>query len=211
MPSVDTLAKQVAAAYPAMSSYAKELVETAGRLSIDPAWLANIIQLESGGNPQAVNRSGSNPTYATGLIQFMPKTARGLGTTTDALYLLDGKGQMPWVQRYFEDIMRTYGPLRTQEDVIAAVFFPAYIGKPMAVMSAAVQAANPGITTVRDYTNKLTSRAKLSVSGIGMPGLGGGATSWLIVTGMLLAGAGAVYVYRPEAYTRDFWQRMFKR
>jgi hypothetical protein len=81
----------------------------------------------------------------------------------------------------------------------------------MAVMSAAVQAANPGITTVRDYTNKLTRNAKLAVQGIGMPGMGGGAMPWLIVGGMLLAGAGAVYVYRPEAYTREFWQRKFKR
>ena len=210
MPSIDTLAQQIAAAYPPMASYAKELVETAGRLKFDPAWLANIIHLESGGNPQARNRLSN----ATGLIQFMPCptcTAEGLGTTIDALYQMNGKQQMPYVERYFENIIKKYGPLDSQEKVIAAVFFPAYINTPLAVMSAAVQAANPGITTIRDYTNKLASRARLSVSGIGMPGVGGGATPWLIVGGMLIAGAGAVYVYRPEAYTREFWQRKFKR
>jgi hypothetical protein len=206
MPSVDALAKQVADAYPRMAPYARELVETAGRLKFDPAWLANIIHLESGGNPQA-----RNPTSAaTGLIQFMTFTAKDLGTSIDALYQMDGKQQMPYVERYFQNIMKRYGQLDSQEKVIAAVFFPAYINQPLAVMSAQVQAQNPGITTIRDYTNKLVQRAKLSVSGIGMPGIGGGATSWLIVTGMLLAGAGAVYVYRPEAYTRDFWRRLIK-
>ncbi len=166
MGRADEYAARVAAAYPPMASYARELVATAGRLNIDPAWLANIIHLESGGNPQAVNTYGENPTYATGLIQFMPKTARGLGTTTDALYQMTGAQQMPWVERYFEGIIARNGPLRTQEDVIAAVFFPAYLGKPFALMSAEVQAANPGITTVRDYTNKLSQKARLPVEGI---------------------------------------------
>ena len=98
MPSVDALAKQVAAAYPRMAPYARELVETAGRLKFDPAWLANIIHLESGGNPQA-----RNPTSAaTGLIQFMTFTAKDLGTSIDALYQMDGKQQMPYVERYLK-------------------------------------------------------------------------------------------------------------
>ena len=159
-----------------MASYADELVATAGRLNIDPAWLANIIHLESGGNPRAVNSISG----ATGLIQFMPCptcTAEDLGTTTSALYQMTGLQQMPYVERYLQNVIRKYGPLDSQEKVIAAVFYPAYINAPLTVMSAAVQRDNPGITTVRDYTTKLSQRARLPVEGIAggvFSGLGGG-------------------------------------
>jgi hypothetical protein len=160
-----------------MASYADELVATAGRLNIDPAWLANIIHLESGGNPQAVNTYGDNPTYATGLIQFMPETARELGTTTDALYQMTGAQQMPWVERYFVKKIAVHGPLRSQEDVIGAVFYPVYIGQPDREFPPNVQKYNPGLRTLRDYTRKLSQSAKLPVEGIAggvFSGLGGG-------------------------------------
>jgi hypothetical protein len=201
-----SLAQQVASAYPAMASYADLLVETAGRLNIDPAWLANIIHLESGGNPQA-----RNPTSAaTGLIQFMPKTATGMGTTIDEIYQMNGRQQMPLVERYFQNIIKVYGPLDSQEKVIAAVFYPAYINKPLAVMSAKVQAQNPGITTIRDYTNKLLKKARLSVEGIGFPTGSTVAYAW-VTLGVLVAGGGLLYYYKPEAYTRAFWKEKFQR
>ena len=201
-----SLAQQVASAYPAMASYADLLVETAGRLNIDPAWLANIIYLESGGNPQARNKT----SQATGLIQFMPKTATGMGTTIDEIYQMNGRQQMPLVERYFQNIIKVYGPLDSQEKVIAAVFYPAYINKPLAVMSAKVQAQNPGITTIRDYTNKLLKRALLSVEGIGLP-TGSTATYAWVTLGVLVAGGGLLYYYKPEAYTRAFWKEKFQR
>jgi hypothetical protein len=149
-----------------MASYADELVAVAGRLNIDPAWLANIIAIESrGGDPQAVNSKSG----ATGLIQFMPCpvcTAEDLGTTTSALYQMTGLQQMPYVERYFVDRIRERGPLRSQEDVIAAVFYPAYIGQPDREMPANVQAMNPGIRTLSDYTRILTANSKLPVEGI---------------------------------------------
>lgn len=206
MAAAASLAQQVASAYPAMASYADLLVETAGRLNIDPAWLANIIHLESGGNPQA-----RNPTSAaTGLIQFMPKTAQGMGTTIDAIYQMNGRQQMPLVEQYFVNIIKRYGPLDSQEKVIAAVFYPAYINKPLAVMSAKVQAQNPGITTIRDYTNKLLKKARLSVEGIGFP-TGSTATYAWVTLGVLVAGGGLLYYYKPEAYTRAFWKEKFQR
>jgi len=171
-----------------MAPYADLIIETSGRIGIDPAWLANIIHLESGGNPQA-----RNPTSrATGLIQFMPCptcTAEGLGTTIDALYQMDGRQQMPYVERYFQNVIKRHGPLTSQEDVIAAVFFPAYIGKPFAPMSAKVQAQNPGISTIRDYTNKLLVKARLPSEGIGLPTLTAAAANYWWVA---VIGAGAI-------------------
>lgn len=191
----------ITAAYPRMGAYASDLVATAKSVSIDPAWLANIIQLESGGNPQAVNPTSG----ATGLIQFMPTTALGLGTTVGALMQLDGNGQMPYVRKYFEGVIAAHGPLRSQEDVIAAVFFPAFIGKPFAQMSAIVQQQNAGITTVRDYTNRLLSKAKLPAEGIGYGS--SVKVGLLVVGGSLAVGAALLYVYRPEFYTKAYWTR----
>jgi hypothetical protein len=195
-------AQRISQAYPRMAPYADLIVETSGRLGFDPAWLANIIHLESGGNPQA-----RNPTSrATGLIQFMPCptcTAEGLGTTIDALYQMDGRQQMPYVERYFVNVMKRHGPLRSQEDVIAAVFFPAYIGKPLAPMSAKVQAQNPGITTIRDYTNKLVSKARLPAEGIGFDTVATFAANywWIAVIGA--AGIAGALIYRKRKAEAD--------
>lgn len=162
----------IASAYPSMASYARELVAAAGRIGIDPSWLANVINFESGGNPQARNPISG----ATGIIQFMPSTARTLGTTTDALFGMTGAQQMGWVERYFRPYV---GRLRSQEDVYMAVFYPAYIGKPDTQFPANVTASNPGIYTPRDYVAKANDRAKLK--------------------GVLLGAAGAAYTYGPAA------------
>jgi hypothetical protein len=186
--------QRIAQAYPRMASYADLIVETSGRLGIDPAWLANIIQLESGGNPQA-----RNPTSrATGLIQFMPFTAKDLGTTIDALYQLDGRGQMPYVERYFQNTIRARGPLRSQEDVIGAVFYPAHIGKPDKEFPAIVQQQNAGLRTLRDYAQRLAVRAKLPIEGIGISDVGALAANywWLLVIGA--AGVAGALIWRKR-------------
>ena len=54
------------------------------KLNIDPKDLLGIMNSESGLNPQAVNKSSG----ATGLIQFMPATAKSLGTTVSPMLLL---------------------------------------------------------------------------------------------------------------------------
>ena len=50
-------------------------------LGINPDWLMLDMYHESGLDSTAVNSNGG----ATGLIQFMPATAAGLGTSTDEL------------------------------------------------------------------------------------------------------------------------------
>ena len=54
------------------------------RLKMEPGSLLAVMNFETGGtfDPAVKNRAGSG---ATGLIQFMPSTAKGLGTSTDAL------------------------------------------------------------------------------------------------------------------------------
>lgn len=70
------------------------------------------------------NLAGSG---ATGLIQFMPATARGLGTTTDDLAAMTPEDQLNYVYRYF---LPYRGRLKTLSDVYMAVLWPRAIGKP---------------------------------------------------------------------------------
>lgn len=74
-----------------------KLVEVAGSVGADPDLLAAVISLESGFDPSAVNRTSG----ATGLIQFLPSTARGLGTTVEALREMSAWEQLDFVERYY--------------------------------------------------------------------------------------------------------------
>ena len=103
-----------------------EVQRIAQRLQIDAAWLMAIMAFETGGSfdPAQKNFAGSG---ATGLIQFMPPTARGLGTSTSALAQMSAVQQLSYVEKYF----RPYAPrLRTLEDAYMAVLWPAAVGKP---------------------------------------------------------------------------------
>lgn len=148
-------ASAISAAYPKMASYADQIVQLSNKLGIHPSWLANVINFESGGNPQARNPYSS----ATGLIQFIKSTAAGLGTSVDALYQMTGREQMVYVEKYFS---KYAGKLRSQEDVYMAVFYPKAIGNPDYSFPASVTAANPGIFTPRDYVEKANRKAKLA-------------------------------------------------
>lgn len=148
-------ASDISSAYPKMASYADEVVRVAASLRIPPEWLANVINFESGGNPQARNSKSS----ATGLIQFISSTANGLGTSVEALYGMTGRQQMVWVEKYFAP---KAGKMFSVEDVYMTVFYPKAVGNPDYPFPASVVAANPGIYTPRDYVAMANRRAKLA-------------------------------------------------
>lgn len=70
------------------------------------------------------NAAGSG---ATGLIQFMPSTARGLGTTTAALAKMTPEDQLRYVYKYFQPYA---GRLNNLGDVYMAILWPKGVGKP---------------------------------------------------------------------------------
>jgi hypothetical protein len=74
-------------------------------------------------SPSIKNMAGSG---ATGLIQFMPKTAVGLGTTTDKLSQMTAVEQMRYVERHFEPYANR---VETLCDMYMAIFLPKYIGR----------------------------------------------------------------------------------
>ena len=80
---------------------------------------------ETGGSfdPAQKNYAGSG---ATGLIQFMPRTAQGLGTSTAELAKMTAVEQLDYVKAYFQPYS---GKLNTLEDLYMAILWPRGIGK----------------------------------------------------------------------------------
>lgn len=88
--------------------------------------LMDCIAWESGGtfSPSIVNKAGSG---ATGLIQFMPSTAKSLGTTTADLSRMTVVQQLNYVYKYFRPFK---GRLKGLGDLYMAILWPAAVGKP---------------------------------------------------------------------------------
>ena len=101
----------------------RALQETAQRLGVNPQDILAVMQMESGVNPSAYNEKGG----ATGLIQFMPKTAQGLGTTTEALRGMSITEQLPFVEQYFKRAGLPKGA--TAGQIYGATFLPARVDR----------------------------------------------------------------------------------
>ena len=104
--------------------FKNKLKKVADKLGVQSNDLLAIMKQESGVDPQAVNKTSG----ATGLIQFMPDTARRLGTTTEELRNMDAVQQLDYVYKYF--VMVGVRPGMDLGDLYMAVFMPAHIGKP---------------------------------------------------------------------------------
>jgi AraC-like DNA-binding protein len=132
----------------------KKLEKVAAALGVQSKDLIAIFKQESGVNPQAVNATSG----ATGLIQFMPNTARQLGTTTEELKNMDGVQQLDYVYKYFKMTGVGNGELG---DLYMAVFMPKYVGYPPETVlgangaegfSGKVYAQNKGLDRNKDGT-----------------------------------------------------------
>jgi len=99
------------------------LLELGKELRIDPDYLATVMSRESGFNPAATNPH----TSATGLIQFMPRTAERLGTSVGALRAMTAEQQLPFVQKYYAPFA---GRVHNVGDAYMATFMPKYVGQP---------------------------------------------------------------------------------
>lgn len=100
--------------------------EVAGKLRMDPNYLMAVMAFETGTtfSPSIKNAAGSG---ATGLIQFMPNTAQGLGTSTQQLGRMTAEQQLDWVYKYYQPYS---GRLNTLGDAYMAVLWPVAVGKP---------------------------------------------------------------------------------
>ncbi len=82
-----------------------KVVSISERIGCSPDALMALMNSESGINTKAVNTSGG----ATGLIQFMPSTARSLGTSTEALKWMSPEQQLVYVEKYLMNAKRSAG------------------------------------------------------------------------------------------------------
>lgn len=99
--------------------------EIAGQLSMDPNWLMAVMGFETGYtfSPAARNPGSS----ATGLIQFIESSARGIGTSTAQLARMTAVRQLDYVEAYY----RPYsGRIRNLGDAYLAVLWPVAVGRP---------------------------------------------------------------------------------
>ena len=85
------------------------LVGVARRVACDPSHLAAVIAFESSKtfSPSIRNPNGG----ATGLIQFLPSTARALGTTVADLAAMTATAQLRYVEKYLQNAKGSIGTL----------------------------------------------------------------------------------------------------
>lgn len=108
---------------PVSGDFDIELESQAMESDLDPEKIKRIIGPESGGKANARNGASG----ATGLIQFLPSIARGLGTSTEKLSKMSAAEQLPFVMKYFSD--RGITSDSPPEDYAMAVAAPAFIGE----------------------------------------------------------------------------------
>lgn len=143
------------------SAFLSEVEAMATRLGARPEHILAAMSFETGGT---FSPSIRNSIGATGLIQFIPSTARGLGTTTDALRQMSSVEQLQYVEKYFEPFK---GNLDTLEKVYTAILSGSPKANPNDVLfrqGTRAYEQNPldwnkdGLITAQEATTPVTAR-----------------------------------------------------
>lgn len=143
------------------TEFVDKVKTTASALGCSPEDLLACMAFETG---RTFNPSLRNGIGATGLIQFIPSTARSLGTTTDYLAGLTRTQQMEWVQKYFKagPLSRVSKP--SIDDLYMSILWPAAVGQPdnYVLFSAGTKAyaQNPLDKDGKGYVTKADAAAK---------------------------------------------------
>lgn len=109
----------------ALNKYGEEFLNKVKTISdeigLDYKIILAIMNFESGMNHRAVNTVSD----ATGLIQFMPFTAKSLGTSTYDLKNMSALKQLDYVKKFFNLHKRLIPSIKSPEDAYFLVFYPA--------------------------------------------------------------------------------------
>lgn len=125
-----------------------KMKEIASLLGVPYEWMFKLIKRESNFNPLAMNPKST----AKGLIQFIDKTAQGLGYATSKLLI----EKLPTFNMQMDNAVlpyfRKYAPFANKKEFYMTVFYPAWRKKPgYTVFPPDVQELNKGIRTINDY------------------------------------------------------------
>lgn len=125
-PSKIITSKKIAWGNKVSGAFKLKVIEICNELELTPDYLMACMAFETGETFSSTikNAAGSG---AVGLIQFMPSTAKALGSSTEKLEKLSAVEQLDYVKSYF---LPQKGKLNSLEDVYMAILYPAAIGKP---------------------------------------------------------------------------------
>ena len=123
------------------------VIEVSNYLRVKPEHLIFLMWFETAHTLN--HRIQNKKTKATGFIQFMPKTAIGLGTTVEKLKAMSNVEQMDYVQKHLAPFRGRY---IDYIDLYCGIFWPAAIGKPdtFRITSDMVAKQNPIFDLNRD-------------------------------------------------------------
>lgn len=107
-------------------TFKAKVIQISDDLHVPVDFLMACMAFETGETFSASIKNGAG-SGATGLIQFMPNTAKQLGTTVEKLQAMSEVDQLDYVKKYF---LPYRGNLNSLEDVYMAILYPAAIGKP---------------------------------------------------------------------------------
>jgi peptidoglycan hydrolase-like protein with peptidoglycan-binding domain len=141
----------------------KALHQVAEKLGVNANDLKAIMYKESRLKPTAVNKYSG----ATGLIQFMPKTAAALGTSTKELYNMSAVEQLQYVYKYYKQYVR---PGDDRGTLYMATFYPALMhhddnhvissrGKAIYDQNRGLDVSHDGVLTVGDVKRSVNAYA----------------------------------------------------
>ena len=101
-----------------------DFVSMCNKLGIEPIWLLMVMYKESKLKAGAINPYNG----ASGLIQFVRKTAQSLGTSVEKIRTLNAVDQLPLVYKY---LLPFRNQLNSFDDVYCSVYLPLLLGKPL--------------------------------------------------------------------------------
>ena len=131
-------------------AFLNRVKQIAQRINCDYKDLLAVMNSESGLKSNAQNKNGG----ASGLIQFMPKTAKALGTTTNALRDMTPLQQLDYVEKFYEKNIRTFGLTGrrlTAGDLYTLTFMPARVrGEVLCKAGSKEYRANKGLDSNGD-------------------------------------------------------------
>jgi Transglycosylase SLT domain len=118
-------------------------------LGCDPSHLMSAMAFETGESFSPTIQNGKSG--ATGLIQFMPNTAKGLGTSIDKLLAMTAEEQLDVVERHLKPFKNR---MKSLSDVYMTILLPSAVGKPEAkalfVSPAKAYVQNKGLDVNKD-------------------------------------------------------------
>ena len=107
-------------------SFGEKVQKIATSLDVPAEWLMAVMYTESRFNPRAKNLKGSG---AVGLIQWMPATARDLGTSSEELLSLTAEGQLEYTYAYLNRVRQKYGDFNSLTEFYLAILYPKAISQ----------------------------------------------------------------------------------